>query len=126
MKYSHLKSIVTLFISVILLASCQSGTKNTENKNETMKIKPKIIIDNEYAQVIKVTLNPGEELAEHDGEVRLVYSLSDYNIEWVENGENLGTRTWKKGSIHIHEKGKHSAKNNGTTKADWIVFVKKK
>lgn len=121
MKKTHLTSILTLFISVILLASCQS----TENKNVTMKINPKIIIDNEYAEVVKVTLNPGEELAEHDGEVRLVYSLSDYSIEWVENGENLGTKTWKKGSIHLHEKGKHSAKNNGTTKAEWIVFARK-
>jgi hypothetical protein len=109
----------------MLLASCQSGTKNTENKNETMKINPEKIVENEYAEVFKVTLNPEEELAEHDGEVRLVYSLSDYSIEWVEKGESLGEKTWEKGNIHLHEKGKHSAKNTGTTKAEWIVFTRK-
>lgn len=128
MKKNKLILVLSIVTVIVLLISCESETKKSENNkstNEAMKVSPVKIFDNEYTEVVKITLNPGEELAEHDGGVRLVYSLSDYSIEWVEKGNNLGTKTRKRGDIHVHETGKHSAKNNGTSKAEWIVFARK-
>lgn len=128
MKNKYSIFILTMISAVALLVSCGSQKqKNADNKNtnQTAQVNPVEVFENEYSEVAKVTLNPGEELAEHDGDVRLIYSLSDFSIEWKEKGSVLGTKTWKKGDIHIHEAGKHSAKNNGTSKAEWIVFARK-
>ncbi|MCB1145035.1 MAG: hypothetical protein KDK54_22505 [Leptospiraceae bacterium] len=115
-----------LIVSIAFLSFCKPDNNNPENKiSNTTKGNLVKTFENNYTEVIKVSLNAGEELSEHEGEVRLIYSLTDSSLEWNENGKNLGTKTWKKGELHFHESGKHSVKNNGSTKAEWLVFARK-
>ena len=120
---------INLFIAalVVLLSACGSesrdGKETVDGKEK--KVSPITIFENEYCQVVKVTLKPGEELDEHEGGVRLIYALTDYTIDWYEQGQSLGEKDWNKGDVHVHKTGKHSAINIGSTKAEWIVFVRK-
>jgi quercetin dioxygenase-like cupin family protein len=127
MKKKYL--FINLFIValVALLSACGSESqdgKETADKKE-QKVSPINLFENNYSQVAKVTLKPGEELAEHEGEDRLIYALTDYTIDWYEQGQSLGEKSWKKGDAHVHKADKHSAKNIGSTQAEWIVFVSK-
>ncbi len=126
------------FLSVLMLIAFTSvflSCKNNEKKDiekykptEELAIKtvsPVVLFENDYAKISKISLAPGEFQPTHEGESRVIYALTDYSIDWEEQGKKLGTKTWKKGDVHFHEAGTHAAKNNGTTKAEWLVFTKK-
>jgi hypothetical protein len=117
--------------SLWLCASCTegqntetSGTTDTETAVET-DVSPETLFENDYISVYKIKLAPGALLPTHDGGNRLIYSLSDYSIDWTEQGEAMGTKSWKAGDVHYHHAGSHAAKNNGTTPAEWLVFARK-
>jgi len=118
-----------LFIAalVALLTACGSERRDSKEPadGKEQKVSPVTICENDDSKVVKVTLKPGEELAEHEGEVRLVYSLTDYTIDWYEQGQSLGEKSWKKGDVHVHKAYKHSAKNIGSTPAEWVIFIRK-
>ena len=131
MKNQILNKLSLLIITAILLTACGKKTEDkSEEKTDAQKEEvsqegtKEMIFENDYAKVIKVTLEPNESLAPHDGEERLIYSLSDYNINWTEEG-NSGIKTWKKGDVHFHSTGEHAAKNKGSATAEWLVFIKK-
>lgn len=123
--------IVISSVFLLLLSSCGNEKKKESQNNITSEepiskeVEAQVIFENEYAKVTKVSLAPGEFLSSHDGDNRVVYSLTDYSLDWEEKGENLGTKTWKKGDVHLHEAGKHAGKNIGATSAEWLVFTKK-
>lgn len=116
---------------MLLLSSCGDEKKNKSQDSTSQveqkgtELTPSVIFENNYSKVAKMSLAPGEFLSTHEGENRLIYSLTDYSLDWEEKGEKLSSKTWKKGDVHFHEAGKHAAKNNGTTKAEWLVFTKK-
>ncbi|EPR68179.1 hypothetical protein [Cyclobacterium qasimii] len=111
--------------------SCKNNKKKDINKDklpEELAVKtvnPTVLFENEYAKVSKVSLASGESQPTHDGLTRVIYALTDYSIDWEEQGKKLGTKAWKKGDVHFHEAGTHAAKNSGTTLAEWLVFTKK-
>jgi len=130
----HLKQFFTVII-VIILTSVFFSCKNNEKKDSQID-KPSeeivteteshdVIFENDYTKISKVSLASGESQPTHKGGIRLIYALTNYTIDWEEQGEKLGTKTWKKGDVHFHEAGTHAAKNNGTTMAEWLVFTKK-
>ncbi len=131
MKKLNPTILVLSTVFMLLLSSCGNEKKSESQKSagqeeqKSSETAPEIIFENNYAKVVKISLAPGESQPIHDGASRVIYSLTDYSIDWEEKGENLGTITWKKGDIHFHEAGKHAAKNNGTTTAEWLVFAKK-
>ena len=126
-------TIYYLFFLLVLsfsLTACgnqdnKSDQKSDENLTTSKEVSPKIVFENDYAKVAKISLAPGESQPSHEGASRVIYSLTDYSIDWEEQGEKLGTKTWKKGDVHFHKAGKHAAKNNGTSTAEWLVFSKK-
>lgn len=129
------RNIIALSVVVFGLTAC-GNENNTEAEATTENVveeevqmgneaEPEVLMENDYAKVSKFTLEPNDFLPTHDGENRVIYSLSDYSLDWEEQGEQLGTKTWKKGDVHSHEAGSHAAKNNGTTTAEWLVFTKK-
>jgi quercetin dioxygenase-like cupin family protein len=119
------------FVFLLMLSFTACGEQNKEKAEGNEKptsakeVSPQVLFENDYAEVLQVSLAPGESLPLHDGEKRVIYSLSDYTIDWEEKGEQLGARTWKKGDVHFHEAGAHAAKNSGTTPAEWLVFARK-
>jgi hypothetical protein len=124
------KQFLAIFMA-IACTSALSSCKNNEKKDKPTEeltiqtVTPMVIFENDYAKVSKISLAPGEAQATHEGEKRLIYALTDYSIDWEEQGEKLGTKSWKKGDVHFHEAGTHAAKNNGNTLAEWLVFTKK-
>ncbi len=78
---------------------------------------------NDYVEVHRVTLEPGDGLPLHSGDARLIYSLSDYTIEWTERGETT-TKTWREGDVHAHEALEHAVRNTGNTIADFLVVAR--
>ena len=80
-----------------------------------------LLLENDTFRVLRVTLLPGEAQPMHAGRPRVIYSLSDYQIEWKEVGEPVKTRTWSQGGVHWHLSGDHAAKNRGNTTASWLI-----
>jgi hypothetical protein len=100
-------------------------TTATTVQEDATEATSELIFENEYAKIVKVTLEPGQMQPLHKAPQRLVYSLSDYTIDWSEEGINMGVKEWKKGDVHFHGAGEHSAKNVGETTAEWVVFQRK-
>ena len=131
MKKSNLYLLTLTSISFLILSSCGEKKKKavkdtaTEEIQSVMEVTPELVFENDYAKVSKISLSPGELLSTHEGENRVIYSLTDYSIDWEEQGKSLGTKKWKKGDVHFHEAGTHAAENNGTTTAEWLVFTRK-
>lgn len=129
MKHSIYSLFSILMLSLVMIAcgnqSKKDNQKTKENNETAMQVGHQVIFENDYVKAVKVSLNPGEVLKPHQGEERVIYSLTDYEIEWEENGKNEGQKSWKKGDIHTHKAGQHSAKNNGKSKAEWVAFVRK-
>ncbi len=128
-----MRNLVYYSLGLIVLALSLNACGNQEKKNqagageeETVKeVMPEVILENDYVKVVKVSLDPGEALASHQGEVRVIYSLTDYSIDWEEQGKQEGNKSWSRGDVHFHEAGQHSAINNGTTTAEWLAFTRK-
>jgi len=132
MKTSLATYKLFLLVLAVGFTACSSGNQentdsSTANTGESsdQSVEPEKIFENDYARVFRVQLEPGESLSPHEGGPRLIYSLSDYSIDWVENGEQEGTKNWKQGDVHAHGEGMHAATNNGQTTAEWIAFVRK-
>ncbi|HBH23221.1 MAG TPA: hypothetical protein DDY13_07335 [Cytophagales bacterium] len=131
MKKSNFYIILFSGAFILAFSSCGNKKKNESNnpnsiaEQKVTEVSPQVVFENDYALVSKVSLAPGEFQKVHEGENRVIYSLTDYSIDWEEQGETLGAKSWKKGDVHYHKAGKHSARNNGTTTAEWLVFSKK-
>jgi len=127
---NSINRLLSIFLLTMVLTACGNQNKKenqeTSVKPDTVKeVEPQVILENQYAKVVKVSLAPGEALAAHEGKKRLIYSLSDYSIAWEEAGKDEGVKMWKKGDVHFHEAGSHAAKNNGDSTAEWLAFIKK-
>lgn len=131
MIYYNLKKLLPAFILVFGLASCgeeqkRENTKQVEDSSSKSVSVPENLFENEYAKVVQVKLETGQFLDSHHGENRLIYSLSDYSIDWEEEGNKKGTKSWKAGQWHYHDAGEHAAQNGGEQTAQWLAFVRKK
>jgi quercetin dioxygenase-like cupin family protein len=131
MKNTNGYLIVLCSLLLLAITACGEEKKKASQESADQEeftgkaVEPNTLLENEYAQVVKIRLTPGDFQATHAGNERLVYALTDYSIDWEEQGENLGTKTWKAGEVHFHEAGEHAAKNNGTQTAEWLVFSRK-
>lgn len=119
-----------MFFGLLLFYACAPGNQNNQQEKQTQTHESLtsnriVIFENDYAQAIQVTLNPGEELAPHEGKTRLIYSLCDYTIDWAGQSAAPILKNWKKGDVHVHEPGELSLKNSGSTKAEWVAFTRK-
>lgn len=82
----------------------------------------KVAFQNDYCRVLRFDLEPNEALPPHLGRPRVVYSLTDYELDWSEGGKALGRRSWNKGDVHVHDATVHAIRNTGSTKASFLVF----
>ena len=127
----HLLTVLTLIVFSSVFVSCKKQEKKEIEKDTPKEelveknVSPVVLLKNDYAIVSKISLAPGESQPTHEGENRVIYALTDYSIDWEEQGKKLGTKTWKKGDVHFHESGTHAAKNLGTSVAEWLVFSRK-
>lgn len=108
--------VVLITILVAVLSSCKPKPAGEVAKT---------IFENEYARVLRVSLQSNEKQPEHEGKIRLIYSLNDYVIEGKEGGESIGKKGFKKGNVHFHREGIHYAHNLGSKEANWLIFERK-
>ena len=129
MKNTVLLNSVLLLLALTFLNGCRTDQKKDPQPGAETEVAPSVdpvtIFENDYVHVVTVSLDPGAELTSHEGGRRLIYSLSDYTIDWEEGDADLGTKQWKRGEVHAHAPGKHGAKNTGDSTAEWIAFERK-
>lgn len=125
-----ISNILIVGVLVIAFASC----KDTSNENKVKQVKDnyskrkhsKTIFENDYAKVEEFNLEPGDNQQMHYGTNRVIYSLNDYEISWLESDNELEKKKWKKGDVHYHNKDFHKARNVGDNTAKWLAFRQKK
>lgn len=133
MKNSYLNIMLLSSAFMLLFFSC--GNENQKNPNESTNEQEatekegerNILFENEYAMVVKNKLAPGEFTSPPgaEGKIRVIYSLSDYTVDWDNGDAKTEKKSWEKNDVHFHDAGKHYVKNIGSTTAEWLVFVKK-
>lgn len=80
-----------------------------------------VLFEDDLARVIRVTLEPGESTHPHEGGYRVIYSLTDYAIEFVMDDQAPEEMTWTAGEVHWHEADRHQVSNIGETRAEYLV-----
>lgn len=131
MKKLNLSLLLVSSLFIFSLTACGNEQKSDSQmhsmhqEEKQTEVAPNVVFENDYAKVVKVTLAPGAQLKAHQAKERVIYSLSDYTIDWIEQGENKGVKSWKKGDVHAHQAAEHAAKNNGNSTAEWVAFINK-
>lgn len=119
---------LTAFGLMAFVAGCattDSSSGQDVTVEEIVRAKPSlvsIVYSGEHARVLRVSLPPGADLPAHEGRRRLIYSLSDYTIEWREGDGPVETKKWTTGDVHVHESLAHRVRNIGSTVVDYLVF----
>ncbi len=84
-----------------------------------------LLFENEHFQVIRVSLAPEQAQPLHEGGWRVIYSLTDYALNWREGDDPVVEKHWSQGQVHWHEPGFHAAENVGETTAEWLIVTLK-
>ena len=115
------------FVVFERLAAPLPGDAASEVKDaaDVMPETAALLSENASFRVMQVVLEPGEAQQVHDGSARVVYSLSDYEIEWQEGDAAPEKRRWGAGDAHWHLDGEHAARNSGQTRARWLIVALK-
>ncbi len=82
------------------------------------------LFENEYVEVMRARLAPGDSLPAHEGGARVVYALSDYRIRFQQGGREM-ERAFSQGDVHVHEAGPHRVTNIGNAPAEFVVFERR-
>ena len=79
-----------------------------------------VLLDDGFAEVHRVTLQPGAQLPPHQGYARAIYSLSGYTVEFT-GPDGTREQRFEAGEAHYHEPGDHTVENAGDTVAEFLV-----
>lgn len=101
-----------------------AASETAESIQQAMPDAAETIFENDYIRAMTVRLEPGEQQPVHEGAPRIIYSLSDYSIQWTENGVDEGIKSWQTGDVHWHDAGAHAAKNTGANPAEYLVVAR--
>ncbi len=124
MRENTMILVLLIGLGLIAMTSCASEDRSA-SETEHELAHPEVVFENDFAKVARVMLEPGQKLASHEGTDRLIYSLTDYSIDWIVNGESQGERNWSEGDVHVHVPDTHAAVNTGSTTAMWVAFARK-
>lgn len=109
--------ILGLICFAALLAACTS-TQHGVPEAAT------VLLDGPYATVTRFELEPGQAQARHEGPARVIYSLTDYTIEWSDGDAAPKEMSWSAGDVHWHLAGPHAARNVSDDAARYVVFAR--
>lgn len=86
-----------------------------------------VVFDNDRMAVHRVALAPGEALPSHYGAARIVYSLTEYTLTFVDaEDDNKTERSFSEGELHDHEPGEHRVENTGDRRAEYLAVIFRK
>lgn len=104
-------------------AEAPSPCKNGLEDDITI-VRPDItttLLDNDQFKVVKVTLPAGDSIPKHSGTNRIIYSLSNYSIEYTSDQQDVTLKNFKPNDTHWHNDCFHTLKNTGETSAEMLV-----
>lgn len=78
------------------------------------------LFQGDFAEVHRVTLEPGARLPDHRGYARAIYSLTDYTLAFTGDSGTV-ERSFADGDAHYHDPGEHTVENVGDTTAEFLV-----
>jgi quercetin dioxygenase-like cupin family protein len=120
-----------MLIALVTLAfACGPAEKAAEVtlQEDIMKAAPdraRLLLENEQIAATLVTLPAQSELPMHRGGDRVVYSVTDYKLQFrAQDGEPV-VRNFRQGEAHWHPAGAHAIRNVGATKAEYLVVTRK-
>ncbi len=93
----------------------------SSNLVELVPDKARVAFAHQNAQVIEVSLEPGDKLPPHEAAARAVYSSTDAKLRFIA-GEEETESEWKAGSVHYHEGGEHAVENVSEQPVKYVVF----
>jgi quercetin dioxygenase-like cupin family protein len=123
---NRIKVLIAGLVAIVLSTGCVNKQDKPVTFQEVIAEHPekaRIVFENDYVYAVKVKLKPGEKLPLHEGERRVVYSLSDYKIKWTEDGR-VEEKQWQKGDSHLHHADAHAVENTGDTDAEYLVVTR--
>ncbi len=85
-----------------------------------------VLFEDDLARVIHVGLEPDEATERHEGGYRIIFSLSDYTIEFAKDEEPPVETSWSEGDVHWHEPDRHQVANTGESRAEYLVIQYKR
>lgn len=81
-------------------------------------------LENDDFTVHHITLESGASLPPHFGPARVVYSLTDYTLTFVDSdSDTRSERSFAEGDLHDHEAGRHAVENTGDQPAEYLVVA---
>lgn len=100
----------------MMAAGDAPGTADASTEGVT----DEVVLDDAFAEVHRVTLQPGAQLPPHQGYARAIYSLSGYTVEFA-GPDGTRDERFEAGQAHYHEPGDHTVENAGDTVAEFLV-----
>ena len=119
-----------LLLGLILLAAPTANGQQTdstaaaENVEQATGEKAQRLFENQYAEVMRVALAPGDALPRHEGGPRVIYALGSYTIRFQQGGRDV-ERSFRRGDVHFHEVGVHTVENVGDSTAAFVIFERR-
>ena len=86
----------------------------------------KVVFANDFMRLVQVTLPAGGSIPMHDGRPRAIYAMTDYTLEFEEEGGEKSVTEFVSGEAVFHPRGRHAVANTGDTDARYLVFGLKK
>lgn len=83
------------------------------------------LVQNEFVDVHRVVLAPGDSLAPHQGGERVVYALTPLTLRFTTDGQTTA-HDFGEGEAHRHDAGVHSIANAGAAPASFVVFERRR
>lgn len=85
----------------------------------------KMLLNNDDFAVAEVRI-PAGSLPRHPGLARIVYSLSDYTIDYTSNDSPAKSQSFQTGDTHWHDADEHVITNTGVTEARFMMVQLKR
>jgi quercetin dioxygenase-like cupin family protein len=125
---SYLKALVAAL--AVLAIACGPSTQPVEVTvvDDIVKAAPdraQLLLENEHVAVTRFALPPQSELPMHKGADRVVYSLTDYKLQFREEQGEPVVRNFRPGEVHWHPSGAHTVRNVGPINAEFLVVTRK-
>ena len=130
MRTSNLTLIILSVALAIAASSCGGKSIRKQVKAEMSKSsdievvapdRAKLVFENEFIKTVVIELKPGVNLPGHPGPDRLVYALTDCNLEFTDESGEKQTYNWRKGQAAWLAAGEHSAVNTSERTARFLV-----
>jgi quercetin dioxygenase-like cupin family protein len=97
-----------------------SATGDTDIPAPGEGVEDEVLLDDDFAEVHRVTMQPGASLPPHTGYARAIYSLSGYTVEFT-GPDGTTEQRFDAGDAHMHMPGDHTVENAGETVAEFLV-----